>query len=59
MWDYERGKLRLDLGYQEEDRMMMHDEPVLAIAFSRDSELVASGAQVRTHAHDTCTWTVI
>eukprot|EP00965_Chrysotila_dentata_P203776 6181944-Pleurochrysis_carterae.AAC.3 len=26
VWDYERGKLRKDLAYQEQDKLMMHDE---------------------------------
>ena len=45
VWDYERGKLRKDLLYQEQDELMMHEEPVLAMTFSRDSELIASGSQ--------------
>mmetsp|Transcript_49904 Transcript_49904/g.165237 ORF Transcript_49904/g.165237 Transcript_49904/m.165237 type:complete len:519 (+) Transcript_49904:22-1578(+) len=45
VWDFERGKLRLDLPYQESDQLMMHDAAVLSLGFSRDSELLASGSQ--------------
>ena len=31
--------------YQANDDFMMHDEPVLALTFSRDSELLASGSR--------------
>jgi len=34
-----------DLKYQAEDDFMMHEESILTLAFSRDSELLASGSQ--------------
>jgi WD40 repeat-containing protein SMU1 len=40
------GRLKKDLPYQAEEQFMMHDAAILALAFSRDSELLASGSQV-------------
>ena len=45
MWDSLTGRLRKDLQYQAEEMFMMHDEAVLALGFSRDSELLVSGAR--------------
>ena len=45
MWDFVTGRLKKDLQYQAEDRFMMHDSAVIALAISRDSEMVASGSQ--------------
>ena len=42
MWDSATGKLKKDLAYQAEEMFMMHDEAVLALNFSRDSELLVS-----------------
>lgn len=45
VWDYQTALLRKDLQYQEEGCFMMHDKAVIALAFSKDSELLATGAQ--------------
>eukprot|EP00923_Selenidium_pygospionis_P023739 GHVN01041318.1.p1 GENE.GHVN01041318.1~~GHVN01041318.1.p1 ORF type:complete len:521 (+),score=110.51 GHVN01041318.1:200-1762(+) len=44
VWDWLNGSLRKDLTYQAEENFMMHDKPVLAITFTNDSELIASGS---------------
>jgi len=45
VWDYQSAVLRKDLEYQEEGNFMMHDKAVIALAFSKDSELLASASQ--------------
>lgn len=47
MWDHLTGRLKSDLPYQAAEQFMLHDSAVLALAFSRDSELLATGDQVR------------
>jgi len=45
VWDYQTAMLRKDLSYQEEGSFMMHEKAVIGIAFSKDSELLATGSQ--------------
>lgn len=39
------GKLKKDLQYQADEQFMLHETAVLALNFSRDSELLVSGSQ--------------
>ena len=45
MWDFDSCRLRMDLEYQAKEELMMHDEPILCSAFSRDAELLATGSR--------------
>jgi WD40 repeat-containing protein SMU1 len=45
VYDPGTSRLRLDLPYQASDDFMLHEEAVLALAVSRDSELIASGGK--------------
>lgn len=44
LYDYERGALDTTLTYQAQDKIMMHEESVMAVCFSNDSTILASGS---------------
>ncbi len=50
VWDAATGRLKKDLQYQAEEMFMMHDEAVLSLGFSRDSELLVSGVCACAHS---------
>jgi WD40 repeat-containing protein SMU1 len=43
VWDPITCKHRIDLEYQQKQQMMMHESTILSLAFSPDSEMLASG----------------
>lgn len=46
VWEYmSRAKLNTNLQYQAEDRIMMHESPVLCISFNKTSEVLASASE--------------
>jgi WD40 repeat-containing protein SMU1 len=43
VWDPTTCKHRIDLEYQQKQQMMMHENTILSLSFSPDSEMLASG----------------
>eukprot|EP00727_Mastigamoeba_balamuthi_P002792 m51a1_g1251 putative wd40 repeat-containing protein smu1 (535) ;mRNA; r:33501-35375 len=45
LWDFTAGRVDRGLKFQADDEFMVHDAPVLCIAWSRDSDALATGSQ--------------
>ena len=43
VWNYDKMELDLDLPYQAKDLFMLHRRAVLALTFSKDDKILASG----------------
>ena len=62
VWDPLKGKIKKELKYQQDEEFMMHETAVLSLAFSRDSEMLASGRLTATcfwHVCDTSVATTV
>ena len=53
VWDFETCKFPKALTYQLEDKLMLHNDAILSLCFSRDSAMLASASAVRELLHNT------
>jgi WD40 repeat-containing protein SMU1 len=44
VWDASTGKMRRDLQFQAKEEFMMHENPVLSLAVSKEGVAIAAGA---------------